>query len=74
MNLKDYTLKVTYIAEGKPCILAVNGSELSNGFSNGLFSLYEDGKNNGLHIVLKTEKPIELSLAEVIYDHYFATD
>ena len=43
MNLKDYTLKITYVADGKPCMLTVDGCTLADGFSNGVFSVKEDG-------------------------------
>ncbi len=74
MNLKDYTLKITYVADGKPCVLTVDGCTLADGFSNGVFSVKEDGDCDSVHIILQSDKPVELKSAEVIYDHYFATD
>ncbi len=74
MNLKDYTLKITYVADGKPCMLTVDGCTLADGFSNGVFSVKEDGDCDSVHIILQSDKPVALKSAEVIYDHYFATD
>lgn len=74
MNLKDFTLKLTYIVDGKPNMETVERGEIEKGYDNGLFSLTEDGDANSVHIVLRTVKPLELKIAEIIYDHYFATD
>ena len=74
MNLKDFTVKLTYIADGKPQMLTVDSDEVVKGFDNGLVKLAEDGDTNAVRIYLHTYKPLELKLAEVIYDHYFASD
>lgn len=74
MNLKDYTLKITYLSEGKPCMLTVDSDDIAKSYDDGTFALLEDGGANALHVTLRTKKPVALKLAEVIYDHYFATD
>lgn len=73
MNLKDYTLKITYLSDNKPCMLTVDGDDVVKGYDDGTFALKDEGGANGVRIVLGTKKPVGLKLAEVIYDHYFAT-
>lgn len=71
MNLKDFTLELTYIADEKQCMVSVEGSELEAGYNHKLFSLALYGDNGRVRITLSPNGKLALKHAEVIYDHYF---
>ncbi|MCM1306292.1 MAG: alpha-galactosidase [Bacteroides sp.] len=74
MNLKDYTLKLTYVADGAISELTADCAELNGGFENEDISLAEVGGLNEIRINLCAKKPLTLKAAELIYDHYFETN
>lgn len=74
MNLKDYRLKLTYVSDGVPCELKLNGAELKGGFDNGAISLAENGVINEIRLTVSSKKTIELKEAELTYGHYFETN
>lgn len=73
MNIKDYTLKIRYRSDGVECEENVEASQLAAGFDNGSLSAFDSGDANCVKININAKKAIDLTLAEVIYDHYFET-
>lgn len=74
MNVKDYTLKIRYKVDGCENEESVESAQLVSGFENNLFSVKDVCENDGVKIVLNVKSAIELTLAEVIYGHYFETN
>ncbi len=65
MNIKDYTLKVIYKLDGI----------LHTAYKNDeVLTFLEDGAKNRIHLTVKSTKPVEIVLAELIYDQYFETN
>lgn len=73
MNIKDYTLKICYRADGTDGEESIDAKQLLTGFENGVFSVIDSGGEDGVKITLNAKKAMDISLAEVIYDHYFET-
>ena len=73
MNIKDFTLKLAYKLNGKEHCETVEYAALAEGFSNGVIALKEDGGEGRVKITLTATSAVELTLAEVIYGHYFET-
>ena len=62
MNIKDFDIKISYKVNGKLHTTICSDENLS----------FEDvGKDNEVKIILKTNKKVELVLAELVYDHYY---
>ncbi len=70
MNIKDFTLKITYICDGKPRMETVDGDSVLE-YKNDLFSLSGEVLEDRLKLSLFAQKPVELKMAELIYDRYF---
>ncbi len=71
MNVKDYTLKIGYRFGGVEREENIEAKQLLLGFENDDFRVIDVCENDGVKIVLNSKKPIDLTLAEVIYDHEF---
>ncbi len=71
MNLKEFTLKLAYKCEGKESSLSIDGVRLGDGYSDGIVSVREDGGDGRIHMTIRSDKEVELTLAELIYDRYF---
>lgn len=74
MNLKDFTLKLAYTVDGKPCEKSIESNCLSAGYADDDICVKEDGAGNRVKITLTTAKNIELVSANVLYDRYFETN
>ncbi len=73
MNAKEYSLKLRYRHEGKEYEENVLSSTLVNGYKNNLLSLKDVGGDD-VKIMLNADIAVELTLAEIIYEHEFAND
>lgn len=71
MNLKDYTLKIEYAKKGKYFSETIDARDVVEGFSCADFDVKDFGKDDEVKIVFRQNDKIELTLAELIYDHYF---
>jgi len=74
MNISDYTLKLTYMAGEKPCLVTVDAADIKKGFENEAFSLRAELDGERLKIVLGAKSSVKLVLAELIYDHFYEND
>ncbi|MDE6302363.1 MAG: hypothetical protein K2M36_02095 [Clostridia bacterium] len=72
MNLKDFTLKLEYSAEGKTFVKTLDSAEIASGYSDGAIALSSEGDSNKMRVVLNSANIIELISAELIYDRYYA--
>lgn len=72
MNIKDYTLKLEYRVGTKRFEECIEYALLKGGSYLGAHVQLKDvGDENHVKIVLACDKKIEVTLAELIYDHYF---
>lgn len=71
MNLKDFTLKLTYLDGDKAKVEQLYYDDLSRGFENDAFILNENCEDSRVRITLSPKRPVDLKSAELIYDHYF---
>lgn len=78
MNIKDFILKLSYLNEdGSENTVVINDGLYSFGEdvgAEGELLFIEDGADDGVRVTLKTKKPIRLTLAEIIYDHYYESE
>jgi alpha-galactosidase len=65
MNIKDYTLKVTY---------KLNGKEITVSGNDDILSFTDIGGENSVKLKVRCTRPVELIMAELIYDRYFETN
>lgn len=66
MNIKDFTLKVAYILDGKEYVVYGDDEILS-------FEFFGDAQTS-LRLKIKASKRVELTLAELIYDHFYESN
>ncbi|UKI21589.1 MAG: hypothetical protein L6V83_00970 [Christensenella sp.] len=71
MNLKDYTLKIGYVVGGKYAEESVEYSQVKDGYSTDKFDIKDDGGENAVKIVVYPHEELHVTLAELIYDHYY---
>lgn len=72
MNIKDYTLKIGYRIGGKCKEESVEYALVKNGGYDGEdIRICDFGDADHVKIVVSAKSKIELTLAELIYDHYF---
>lgn len=71
MNLKDYTLKIGYVVGGKYAEESVEFSQVKDGYSADKFDIKDDGGENAVKIVVYPHEELHVTLAELIYDHYY---
>lgn len=71
MNVKDYTLVLGYAVNGEKKSCSLEYDLLKNGYEDSIFSLIDEGGDNDVKIVLRAKAPIELDMAELIYDRFF---
>lgn len=71
MNLKDYTLKIGYVVGGKYAEESVEYSQVKDGYSADKFDIKDDGGENAVKIVVYPHEELHVTLAELIYDHYY---
>ncbi len=71
MKLKEFTLKLAYKLDGKETSLIIDGGEALKGYTDGVVSVKEECEEGRLRVTLVSQKRIELTLAELIYDRYF---
>lgn len=65
MNIKDYSLKVTY---------KLNGKEITVSGNDDIISFSDVGGENAVKLIVKSTRPVELIMAELVYDRYFETN
>ncbi len=63
MNIKDYTLKVVYSLGGKTKTTYGNDDVLT---------FVDNGDDNHVRITMTAKAPVQISVAQLIYDHEFA--
>ncbi len=74
MNLKDFTLRLTYSADAKPCTRSIDCTEIEKGYDDGVVSIKAECEGDRLRVVLNSVKKVRLEVAELIYDRYFETN
>ena len=65
MNIKDYTLKVVYEYAGKTRVINE---------SDDVLTFVDNGDDNHVHITVNAKEAVKITLAELIYDHYFESE
>ncbi len=71
MNLKDFTLNLTYLEGDRARTEQLYYDDLRAGFENDAFVINESCDDARVRITLTPKHPVELKSAEMIYDHYF---
>ena len=65
MNIKDYTLKVVYECAGKTRVINE---------SDDILTFVDNGDDSHVHITVTAKEAVKITLAELIYDHYFESE
>lgn len=74
MDIKDYTLKLSYSVGGKQVNCEVEASQLSGGYSDGTVSIADRCEREGVRLVMRANKPIDLLEAKLVYSHAYDGD
>lgn len=73
MNIKNYTLQIEYVVGGKRKKEYVEYALLKNGYMGDDMRITDVGDENHVKIVVLTERKVEFTLAELVYDHNYDT-
>ncbi len=73
MKLREFTLRLGYKVDGKEHMLVLDGPSADN-YGDEMVLVTLGGDEGRLLVKLTVAKPVELTLAELVYDRYFESN
>ena len=78
MNIKNFSVELEYVCDGKPVRLSVEARGVIEGYEDQDLSLkcfVDDSKpTHSLRLVVNSKKPLEMKRTQIIHDHFYGKD